>query len=205
MTSQTPEEIPNTEEELEETVEPDKVFDCFDEGCEECTVCKYLNFREWAEGCAPAGSSIERNQLVDDYLKRKHQQLQKAQEELSQERTGFLDHIAKLEKTHQEELQKARHVWLREKIVKLEWMKVKNEHNSECLHNEAPEYCDCDNYIKWNQALQTIIDYYQAELDTTSPVYKFFTAPEEVRRPAIEEALKKASQEQSELDQDVSK
>lgn len=104
-----------------------------------------------------------------------------------------------------QQLQKARHVWLREKIVKLEWMKVKNEHNSECLHNEAPEYCDCDNYIKWNQALQTIIDYYQAELDTTSPVYKFFTAPEEVRRPAIEEALKKASQEQSELDQDVSK
>ena len=37
-----------------------------------------------------------------------HQELQKAADELSQERTGFLDHIAKLEKTHQEELQKAR-------------------------------------------------------------------------------------------------
>jgi hypothetical protein len=100
------------EEELEETIEPDTVFDCFDEACEECTVCKYLNFREWAEGCAPSGSTIERNPLIEDYLKRKatnlHQELQKATDELSQERTGFLCHIAKLEKTHQEELQKAR-------------------------------------------------------------------------------------------------
>lgn len=63
------------------------------------------------------------------------------------------------------QLQKARYDWLREEIVKLEGMKVENEHNSECLHNKVPEYCDCDNYIKWNQALQTIIDYYQAELN----------------------------------------
>lgn len=77
------------EEELEEAVEPDKVFDCFNDGCDECTVCKYLNFREWAEGCAPAGSSIERNHLVEDYLKRKattlHQELQKAREDIKRD------------------------------------------------------------------------------------------------------------------------
>lgn len=43
--------------------------------------------------------------LVEEVL---HQEIQKAVDELSKERTGFLDHIAKLEKTHQEELQKAR-------------------------------------------------------------------------------------------------
>ena len=69
-----------------------------------------------------------------------------------------------MNKLHQE-LQKARHDWLREEIVKLEGVKMANEHSSECLHNEAPEYCDCDNYIKWNKALQTIIDRYQSELD----------------------------------------
>lgn len=30
----------------------------------------------------------------------------------------------------------------------------------------------------------------------TSPVYKFFTAPEEVQRPIVEEAIRKASKEQ---------
>lgn len=64
-----------------------------------------------------------------------------------------------------QELQKAHHNWLRDEIVKLEGVKMANEHSSECLHNEAPEYCDCDNYIKWNKALQTIIDRYQEELD----------------------------------------
>ena len=46
-------------------------FDCFDEGCGECEVCKYLNFLEWAEGCAPAGSTIERNEKIEEYLKSK--------------------------------------------------------------------------------------------------------------------------------------
>ena len=45
----------------------------------------------------------------------------------------------------------------------------------------------------------------QSELDQpTSPVYKFFTAPEEVQRPLVEEAIKKASKEQAELDQPIS-
>lgn len=44
-----------------------------------------------------------------------------------------------------------------------------------------------------------------SELDQpTSPVYKFFTAPEEVQRPIVEEAIKKASKEQAELDQPIS-
>ena len=71
----------------------------------------------------------------------------------------------KLHKLLHQELQQAHHNWLREEIVKLEGVKMANEHSSECLHNEAPEYCDCDNYIKWNKALQTIIDRYQSELD----------------------------------------
>ena len=35
----------------------------------------------------------------------------------------------------------------------LKGLKTIPEHSSECLHNEAPEYCDCDNYIKWNKAI----------------------------------------------------
>ena len=64
-----------------------------------------------------------------------------------------------------EQIQIARHDWLREEIVKLEGMKVTPEHNSECLNNEVPEYCDCDNWTKHNKALQTIIDRYLSELD----------------------------------------
>lgn len=53
--------------------ERERRFDCFDEGCGECEVCRYLNFREWAEGCAPAGSTIERNERIETYLKDKEQ------------------------------------------------------------------------------------------------------------------------------------
>jgi hypothetical protein len=70
-----------------------------------------------------------------------------------------------VEKICHQQLQKARESWLREEIVKLEGMKVTPVHNSECLNNEVPEYCDCDNWIKRNQALQTIIDRYNSELD----------------------------------------
>ena len=72
----------------------EKVFDCFNEDCEECSVCKYLNFREWAESVAPSGSIIERNSLIEDYLKRKeialtqthNNALQEAMECLPEER-----------------------------------------------------------------------------------------------------------------------
>lgn len=86
-------------------------------------------------------------------------------EEIEQWNTHAANLINAVTKVLHHQLQKARHDWLREEIVKLEGMKMANEHNSECLHNEAPEYCDCDNYIKWNKSLQTIIDRYQAELD----------------------------------------
>ena len=56
---------------IEEEKKEYKVFDCFEDGCGECEVCEYLSFREWAEGCAPAGSVIERSEIIEDYLKRK--------------------------------------------------------------------------------------------------------------------------------------
>jgi hypothetical protein len=43
-------------------------------GCNECgvcRVCKYKNFREWAESVAPSGSIIGRNKEIEDYLKAK--------------------------------------------------------------------------------------------------------------------------------------
>ena len=41
---------------------------------------------------------------------------------------------------------------------------------------------------------------HQSELDQpASPVYTFFTAPEEVQRPVVEEAIKKASKEQGDI------
>lgn len=51
-------------------------FDCgwripSDRGCDECRVCRYLNFREWAEGVAPTGSSIETNVTIERYLDRR--------------------------------------------------------------------------------------------------------------------------------------
>ena len=65
-----------------------------------------------------------------------------------------------------QELQKVRADWLREEIVKLEGMKVKQEHHREVWANG--EYTKMANYymnIGTNQALQTIIDRYQSELD----------------------------------------
>ena len=56
--------------------------------------------------------------------------------------------LLNLQEQHHQELQKARHDWLREEIVKLEGMKVLG------LYSQ----------IK-NNILQTIIDRYQSELD----------------------------------------
>lgn len=48
----------------------DEVSDCGpDVGCEECDVCRYLNFLEWAGSVAPAGSTIERNATIESYLR----------------------------------------------------------------------------------------------------------------------------------------
>lgn len=56
-----------------------------------------------------------------------------------------------------QELQKARHDWLREEIVKLKGMK------REEFENLPAE--DWSEHIGFNQALQTIIDRYLSELD----------------------------------------
>ena len=48
-----------------------KVFDCGEEGCGECEVCKHLDFLDWAYSVAPAGSTIERKPEIDKYLKEK--------------------------------------------------------------------------------------------------------------------------------------
>jgi len=63
----------------------------------------------------------------------------------------------KAELLHQE-LQKARQLWLREEIVKLEGMKAERF---------KWDYKEGDGQYKdgFNEALQTIIDRYQSELD----------------------------------------
>jgi len=46
------------------------VTDCGGDGCDECDVCKRLNFLEWA-GQVSAGvpSAVEKNDRVDRYIK----------------------------------------------------------------------------------------------------------------------------------------
>jgi len=47
------------------------ITDCGpDGGCEECDVCRYLNFLEWAGAVGkPEGSTIERDERMERYLK----------------------------------------------------------------------------------------------------------------------------------------
>lgn len=60
-----------------------------------------------------------------------------------------------------QELQKARQDWLRDKIVKLEGMKRIKIGMCNC---DLEPSCGCE-FRDWNDALQTIIDHYQSELD----------------------------------------
>jgi hypothetical protein len=56
-----------------------KITDCGpDGGCEECDVCRYLNFMEWAQSVGlldgsvielPDGSVIERNAELEAYMR----------------------------------------------------------------------------------------------------------------------------------------
>jgi hypothetical protein len=47
------------------------ISDCGpDGGCEECDVCRYLNFIEWAQAVAPPGSTIERDVEMEAYVQR---------------------------------------------------------------------------------------------------------------------------------------
>ena len=72
--------------------------------------------------------------------------------------TGFLRED--LLETHHQELQKARASWLREEIVKLEGEKLGVLARPIFVGANAPERMRIH-----NQALQTIIDRYQSELD----------------------------------------
>ena len=60
-----------------------------------------------------------------------------------------------IEETHHQELQKARHDWLREEIVKLKGMKGMRSGNKNSMYYQSGH----------SSALQTIIDRYQSELD----------------------------------------
>lgn len=45
------------------------VFDCGDEGCGECAVCRYLDHLDHAFACAPVGeSTIERDTKIEAHL-----------------------------------------------------------------------------------------------------------------------------------------
>lgn len=96
----------------------------------------------------------------------------------------MIDRYDALKQTHHQELQKAREMWLREEIVKLEFEKLpypyvcKSPFPGEGVDFHLKTYghlpyfgcCKYDQLTKeetdiHNQALQTIIDRYQKELD----------------------------------------
>ena len=41
------------------------ITNCDGDGCGECDVCRYLEFLDWAQGCAPPESSIQRNPVIE--------------------------------------------------------------------------------------------------------------------------------------------
>ena len=74
-------------------------------------------------------------------------------------RNELLDFADEITQTFHQELQKARHDWLREEIVKLEGMKRE-------LFVEGPGMTYLNGAIPpHNKCLETIIDRYQSELD----------------------------------------
>ena len=84
--------------------------------------------------------------------------------ELNEARRVDLEHII----DHQ--LQKARHDWLREEIVRLEGMKNIVGSQTEISSNESlvkmvKNVIELKGEMAYNQALQTIIDRYHSELD----------------------------------------
>ncbi len=73
--------MPNTQK-IEEW---EKEFDCFDFGCGECEVCRYLAFLEYAQSVAPSGSTIERNKKIENYLKLKDKAISQAKSDTRRE------------------------------------------------------------------------------------------------------------------------
>lgn len=74
-----------------------------------------------------------------------------------------------LRTTLHHQLQKARHDWLREEIVRLGGMKKKGQNGEGLPFENSPEIYGNARMEAWkngsNKALQTIIDHYQAELN----------------------------------------
>ena len=78
--------------------------------------------------------------------------------------------LLELNETHHQQLQKARHDWLREEIVRLEGMKNIVGSQTEISSNESlvkmvKNVIELKGEMAYNQALQTIIDRYHSELD----------------------------------------
>lgn len=49
-----------------------RIFDCEDEGCGICEVCRYLDHLDRAEACASPGDTIERNTKIEQHLDDKY-------------------------------------------------------------------------------------------------------------------------------------
>lgn len=96
-----------------------------------------------------------------------HHQLQKAREEGYN--AGLADGTGKPLLAVEQMLQKARTDWLREEIVRLGGMKkVEKDEQREIVLDNGGKVKGQTHYpsnVGYNQALQTIIDRYQAELD----------------------------------------
>jgi len=73
-------------------------FDCFDEGCTECEVCKYFDFTDWAKAVGkPEGSTIERNIRIETYLRDKETSIHQAiAEDRENENTATVEAIKNL-------------------------------------------------------------------------------------------------------------
>lgn len=57
------------------------ITDCGDEGCEECDVCRYLNFLEWSGQVAPSDipSTVARNEIIEAHLDAKYPHWRKSE------------------------------------------------------------------------------------------------------------------------------
>lgn len=99
-------------------------WDCFGDGCEECEVCKYLSFREYAESVAPSGSTIERNIKIENYLKKQKQKLsdleQSTREQTLQEVREKIRQYKNYYNPIGDELNKGRHLMCEDLLTSLQ-------------------------------------------------------------------------------------
>ena len=100
----------------------------------------------------------EIEEIVDDFITRFSVNIADVKTTKELAKYWIRKTLLKLNETHHQELQKARHDWLREEIVKL------YEAKKDLSKIEFPSEEYARAYEK-NKALQTIIDRYQSELD----------------------------------------